>query len=121
MHRQRIADQHLPWIKAEAVQPVSGCSRRLIQMHQGLQTDPPSTTAAAAAHQHPRAGRQQLLRQRFRALEKHPAPIAEPLQQSPWRHGEAASHTAAGSSLNKGPAGHQPGASPGATGVGPCS
>ena len=120
MNRQGVADQHLAWIQTNALQPMGGCRCRLIEMVQGLQADPPTPAAASAAHQHPWAWRQQLLRQRFRSPEGHPATVAEPLQQLIGRHGKPASHTAFGSSLNSGPDGHQPGASPGATGVGPC-
>jgi len=38
-----------------------------------------------------------------------------------WIHSVAAAHTNAGSSLNRGPSGHQPGARPGAVGNGPAA
>ena len=81
-----------------------------------------AATAATTAHQHPRARRQLSDGGRVRlGRQGHPLPRRQPLLQPLDLAHAAAAQTISGSSENNGPAGVQPGAKPGAAGVGPWS
>ena len=118
--RQRIEQQGGGGVHADARQPMGGGGGRTVQMQRWLGAATAAASAATTAHHHPRARRQLSDGGRVRLRrEGHPLPCRQPLLQPLELAHAAAAQTCSGSLENIGPAGVQPGARPGAAGVGP--
>ena len=120
--RQWIEQQGGRRVKTDPRQPMGGGCGRTVQMQRRLGAATAAATAATTAHHHPRPRRQLIDRGRFRlGRQGHPLPRRQPLLQPLELAHAAAAQTCSGSVENKGPDGVQPGAKPGAAGVGPLS
>ena len=118
--RQWIEQEGGGRVQTDPRQPMGGGGGRTVQMQRGLGAATAAATAATTAHHHPRARRQLSDGGRFRLRrEGHPLPRRQPLLQPLKLAHAAAAQTCSGSLENIGPAGVQPGARPGAAGVGP--